>query len=597
MTRSMFLAALLLVAAASVQSRTTTLNILHTNDVHARFDQASISAGVCNAANAAAGLCYGGYARIASVVKQYRVIDPETLLLDAGDQYTGTFYDLLYRGNITGEGMSMLGVNAATMGNHEFDFRIPQLVSNLASYNFPRLGLCNIDISRQPLMEGALQKFAMFNVKGFRVAVIGLLTTETNFADIVPTDNVTVTDELTGLRRCLREMRSAYPARPDVTILLSHVGYSMDLMLAAQVAGIDLVIGGHSHSFLYGNPNATRGPTLNVNPNVSSSWDNPWGPYPTYVQSNVTRNKVVPVATAAWGSRYLGSLQLTMNITSRRLVSVRGTPILLGGIGSSNPVMPDPAMAAWVAEKGAAINAFQTQVIGRASVPIRRAPYGNESAIGNLATAAAAAYWRSTWEPQLNGPLYLVLQNSGGLRADIAPGPISVGDAFAVQPFGNLLAVKQFDGYQIYLALEVGVSNLGTTNSGGRFPQVAGMRFVYDARRPSGQRIIKVTLVKPDGTQGELDSCKTYNLASFDYIFSGGDGYTPLAPPYGRTLVAAGPSQEVPTINYISANSPLTPFLDGRIVGCNGVATDDPACSLPPATWAPCPTAVDPTPV
>ena len=210
-------------------------------------------------------------------------------------------------------------------------------------------------------------------------------------------------------------------------------------------------------------------------------------------------------------------------------------------------VTPDPAVNAVVQKYAEEIKPFLAQIVGESAILITRSR-GGESPMGNLVADAI----RTRYGTQI------ALVNSGGLRADIDPGPISYGEVFNVLPFGNQSVTLKLTGRQVLQALENGVSDV--SGSAGRFAQVSGVYFTYDPARPVGQRVVGAFLDK-ERTQA-IDPNATYSLATIDFLLGGGDNYTMLAQ---GTEKATRDILVNDLITYIGANRPTNPQVEGRI--------------------------------
>ncbi len=220
------------------------LTILHTNDQHSRIDPFPDD-----------GRKYGGMggmARRASLVSQIRQQEPNVLLLDAGDIWQGTPYFNFFGGELEYKLMSDMQYDAATLGNHDFDNGLEGLAKQLPHASFPFV-TANYDFSRT-ILKNRFQPYKIFEKQGVRIGVFGLgielegLVGKNNYGDTRYTDPVAVAREM------VQELREKQKC--NLIICLSHLGYSYkeekidDLKLAKQVAGIDLILGGHTHTFL-----------------------------------------------------------------------------------------------------------------------------------------------------------------------------------------------------------------------------------------------------------------------------------------------------------------------------------------------------------
>jgi 5'-nucleotidase len=231
-------------SAFSNASNRKHITILHTNDTHSRLDPfPEDDARFPNK---------GGIARRATLIEHIRKENPNTLLLDAGDYFQGTPYFNFYGGELELKFMSMLKYDAATIGNHEFDNGINGLLAQLPHANFPIIS-SNYDFSNT-VLDGYVDKYRIFEKDGIRVGVFGLgielegLVTKKLYQETKYYDPIEIAQDMTKI---LKEEKQC-----DLVICLSHIGYSYehdkvsDVRLAEATSGIDLILGGHTHTFL-----------------------------------------------------------------------------------------------------------------------------------------------------------------------------------------------------------------------------------------------------------------------------------------------------------------------------------------------------------
>ena len=222
------------------------ITILHTNDVHSHIDP--FPASHSRFSNS------GGIGRRANLINQIRQENPNTLLLDAGDIFQGTPYFNFYGGELEFKMMSMLGYDAATIGNHDFDNGIDGLLAQVPNASFKLLS-ANYDFTNT-VMHGFVDPYKIFLVDGIKVGVFGLgiqlagLVTKNLYKETVYLNPVEIAQDMS---RILREEHQC-----DLIICLSHLGFEYsrndqipsDVNLCAQTENIDLIIGGHTHTFL-----------------------------------------------------------------------------------------------------------------------------------------------------------------------------------------------------------------------------------------------------------------------------------------------------------------------------------------------------------
>jgi len=219
------------------------ITILHTNDMHSRIEPFPNDGGTF--AN------MGGMARRAALISEIRSQEPNVLLLDAGDIFQGTPYFNFYGGELEFKLMSKMKYDAATLGNHDFDNGMDGLLEQLPNASFDFIS-SNYDFS-DTLLKNKFTSYKVFNKSGIKIGVFGLgielegLVAKENYGNTKYLDPVSVSREM------IQELKNK---KCDLIICLSHLGYSYksdkidDRKLASQVSGIDLIIGGHTHTFL-----------------------------------------------------------------------------------------------------------------------------------------------------------------------------------------------------------------------------------------------------------------------------------------------------------------------------------------------------------
>ncbi len=244
-------------AEAAISKAPVRLTILHTNDMHSRIEPFPDNGGQW------AGL--GGMARRAALIADVRAKEPNVLLLDSGDIFQGTPYFNFFGGELEYKLMTRMGYDASTLGNHDFDNGLDGLGRQLPNAGFPFL-IANYDFSKTPL-AGKFQPYKVFVKQGVRVGVFGLgielagLVGDKNFGQTLYLDPVAKAREMVA------QLRG--PEKCDLVICLSHLGYKYenekidDRKLAAQVSGIDLILGGHTHTFMDA-PEPIKGPDGHV---------------------------------------------------------------------------------------------------------------------------------------------------------------------------------------------------------------------------------------------------------------------------------------------------------------------------------------------
>ncbi len=524
------------------------LTILHTNDFHARVDEYNRNGARCKEADAAAGNCIAGAPRLATAVNEIRASKANVLLLDAGDQFQGTLFYNLFKGDVLNETMNYLGYDVMTIGNHEFDNGPGVLATFIAGAAFPVVS-SNIDAGGDADLAGKIPPYAVVEVGGHQVGVIGLTTPETaNISS--PGPNVAFTDPAASVQAAVDELTGM---GVNKIILLTHMGYEEDVVLAGQLHGVDVIVGGHSHSFLYNpaDPISFAPPTFpQFGPLV------PAGNYPT-VAPSLADEPVLVVTAYQWGT-FLGNLDVSFD-PAGVIYEHSGNPIFLGA-----NVAKDAGLDALLNPYRDAVAGLIATPVGETTVDLLIVDGGQqicrlgECLMGNLVADAMLAK-ANEMEPGAN--YQIAFQNGGGLRAPLMTGPISMGDVLETLPFGNAIATFELKGEHVKAALENGASRYPSANGG--FAQVAGMRYVIDPAQAVGSRIVRADVW--DGAAWQpLDMDAMYKVVTNDFMRRGGDNYL-MFRDFAVNPYDFGPALDEALADYLRAHSPVTPMIEGRV--------------------------------
>ena len=504
------------------------LRILHVNDVHARYDQITATGGFCTPEDEAEKKCVGGAARLQTKLKELR--GDNALFLDAGDQFQGTLFYTQYKHGAVQTVLGMLNPDAQTLGNHEFDDGPAGLRPYLDAVSWPVLS-ANTDTSREPRLKDRYKPYTIVVKNGQRIGIVGLTTADTPITSS-PGPTVAFRNEAQALTRAVAALKAR---GVDKIVALTHIGYSEDQALAAQVDGVDVYVGGHSHSFLEtGNDKAA-------------------GPYPTVVKTP-SGSPALVVQAGSYGT-HLGLLDVTFDAAGV-VKAWEGKPVAL-----SNDVTLDPAVADKVSQLNVPLAQLRRQPVGEAKVELvgtSDACRFGECNLGNL--IADAMLWATKGQGT-----QIAIQNGGGIRSGIPGGQVSMGNVIEVLPFSNTVATFDVTGADLLASLESGVSRAHdkTTSGTGRFPQVAGLRYAFDPAKPEGARISSVEIRGADGAYRPVDPSATYKAVTNNFVRTGGDGYSLFAK--AKNAYDYGPNLEMVLAEYIRTTGPVAPAVEGRI--------------------------------
>ncbi|MDO9527462.1 MAG: bifunctional metallophosphatase/5'-nucleotidase [Gemmobacter sp.] len=528
---SRFLASVAALAlTAGSASADYTLHVLHINDLHSRIEAINRSDATCSAKDAEEKACFGGVARVATAINQLRdklrADGKNVIVLDAGDQFQGSLMYTTYKGAVEAEFMEKIGFDAMAVGNHEFDDGPEGLAAFLDKVTFPVIS-GNLDLSRSNLLKGRVQNHVVLEVGGEKIGIISALATDT-VETASPGPDVIFQDEIDSLKADVETLTAEGVTK---IIALTHIGMTADLKVAEAVSGIDIVVGGHSHTYL------------------SASDPKRAGAYPTWASQ--ADGTMVPVVQAYAYSKYLGHVELTFD-DAGKLIHAGGDTILLDA-----SVAEDEAILARVKELAGPIEELKNRVVAEATADIdgdRANCRQKECAMGNLVSDAILDRVKSQG-------VQIVFQNGGGLRSSIPAGQVTMGAILSVLPFQNTLATFEIKGSTVLNALENGVSQL--EDGAGRFAQVGGMKYTFDPALPAGSRVSDV-MVNDNGAWVPLDLEKVYSVATNNYVRQGGDGFRMFAAEAMKAY-DYGPDLADVLAEYMAKTGPVAPALDGRI--------------------------------
>ncbi len=455
---------------------------------------------------------HGGLAEVTTLIKAEQEGADVTLLTFGGDLISPSVMSGLTKGEQMIDLFNAMGVDVAVLGNHEFDFGEDTLATRIGASDFPWLAT-NV-LGGDGNTFGGTKAVWTTDVGQYKVGFFGLLTTETTELSSTG-DSVSFTAPMEAAAAAVATLQED---GADVIIALTHLTIAEDRALAAGVDGIDVILGGHEHIPI------------------------------TFYSDGVLIHK------SGTDAQFLGVIDLVIDEVERRgNVSVVTYP--QWRMVSTRGVAADPEIAILVDGFNAKLDEELNIEIGTTETAlesVRASVRTKETTMGNLIADAIRAGTGAD----------VSIANGGGIRGDTVYEPGTVltrKDILTELPFGNTTVTVALKGADLLAALENGVSRVEDVQ--GRFPQVSGMTFVFDAGKEAGSRIEEVMV---GGAPLDLD--KVYVLATNNYVLGGGDGYSSLA--NGDTLIDgdAGKLMASMVMDYVSAAGTVAPVVEGRIV-------------------------------
>ena len=461
----------------------------------------------------------GGLGRILTLKKQIQKDSPNTLFLFAGDTISPSVESITQKGAQMIEAWNVAGLDYATFGNHEFDFGPEVLLERIKESRFGWVAANVIDKKTgQPF--GNVPPYVIREFDGVKIGIIGLVLPETKTTSKPGTD----VEFLSPCETANKLIPEIHSKGAQVVVALTHLSMSEDKEVA-RCSDVDVIIGGHEHTLL---ESAAGG---------------------------------APIFKMTADARELGRIDLNISKSTGKLESIDWKVIPV-----TAETKEDKDFAP-VYSKYAGLLRDLAQVIGRSTVALEARSFESRTRETNVGNFIADAFRKATRAD-------VALLNGGSIRADslISAGRLTKRDLLAIIPFKNKVVKLELSGAALRSMLEHGVARSAEDTQPGRFPQVSGIRFTFDAGRPSGSRLIDV---KVNGVP--LDDQKTYTLATADFLAEGGDGYEILKS--ARVLIGKEQGQsDYDVVRQAIGSRPIAPKVDGRIKRLDNAQQQKEAC-------------------
>ncbi len=432
------------------------------------------------------------------------------LLTDSGDIYQGTPEGFLTRGTAIVEIMNVLGYDTLAVGNHDFDHGRENLISLSSIADFPFLGANIIDAATGQEPDFISPGFIK-NINDINIGIAGVITED--MENLVFSEHIKGLEFISASESLESEIRRLKDEGAHIIVVLSHMGLEDDMQLA-RTREIDAILGGHTHRLLKEPQIAGR--TLI-----------------TQAGSNFT---------------HAGRLSLYYSRPAGRILSFSHAlvPLYVDKYGQYDAVekIIDNRLADVVSE--------MSRIIGQSEIRMSRSLTGEaaqhgELAIGNFQADIMRAVAGAD----------IAFQNTGGIRADIPKGDITVRDIWNLSPFGNSIITMNLSGMQLKELLELSAAHRYSRL------QISGLRMIYNSSLPRGRRVLNVFVMTDEGEE-TLDLEEKYKVATNSFLAQGGDGYSTFR--NGEDVTDTSILLREAQIEYIEKNSPVTASCSERIV-------------------------------
>lgn len=533
----------------------SSLRILHINDHHSHLQPNSTSLTLGGAGTATKT---GGFPNVISVFKELEAKGGSVLKLHAGDAVTGDLYYTLFKGEADAAMMNQVCFDAFALGNHEFDegdAGLKKFLDFLNSSSFCTTDVLSANVVPEvgvsPLTPTSatdyIKPYTIKEIDGQKYGIIGITIAGKTKNSSSPDASTMFADETTTAQKYIDELTGQGISK---IILLTHQGYENDMTMAAKLNGVDVIVGGDSHTLL--------------GDGFSQYGLSPAGAYPTKLTDSA--GKQVCIVQASQYSDVVGELDvnfdangdvsdcsgtphLLVNDTFTRKNDAGETVELTGAerdavlqtIADSQGllVMPqaDASAQALLDSYSQQVDSMKQTVIGTAAetLCLERIPnqgYSKVSGCKELTKSHGSDISNIVAKGFLEMSLTsdICLQNGGGVRIDIPAGDISIGTAYTLLPFANTLTEINMTGQELISALEDGIDyTLNPSGSTGAYPYAAGLRWDADLSQPKGSRVSNVQVnPRVQGTWINIDPAQTYKVVTNNFMAKGSDGYTTL---------------------------------------------------------------------
>jgi 5'-nucleotidase/UDP-sugar diphosphatase len=483
------------------------LIILHTNDIHGHLAEEeawwlnpSFPPPVGNAAAAA------------TIIKEERAKALKNgygfMLLEGGDIFQGTPVGEFTKGKAVVEYMNLMGYDAMTLGNHDFDKGMEVLNPLLEMAKFPVMAANVVDSNSRQTAD-FVKPFTIIEKGGVKIGLFGITTHY--LRGMVTPENIKGLDVEKETATARKMVDTLKTLGVDIIIALSHAGFRHDKAIADSVAGIDVIVGAHSHT------------------GIRQAYEDP-------------SHHTIIVQTYGHLTS-IGKLDISIDPATNKIMGFKNQLKEL----STEEVLKDTLVTAMIDQWRSLAEAGFDSVLGSAASLINRSGGDKESAIGNMICDAMIK----------SGGADFAFQNTGGIKADIPQGPVTYRNVYNVDAFGNYIVTMEMTGAQVIRVCETSVLGYHAIF------QVGGLKMKYDVKKPVWSRVTEVTV------NGQpIDTARVYKIAINNFLGAGGGNYKVFQE--GKNRVDTYIELRQSLADFIKQNSPLDYRVQGRITETSG---------------------------
>ncbi|MDN5542413.1 MAG: 5'-nucleotidase C-terminal domain-containing protein, partial [Acinetobacter sp.] len=561
------------------------VNLVHINDSHSHLDEESTKLMLETSIGKREEIqvTNGGFARVAALMNTLASTEKNPIKIHSGDAITGDLYFTLKEGEAEADLMNTVCFDTLTLGNHEFDNTDAGLKKFIGFLN--NKGRCknktqvlsaNVEFGKTSALyqTDLVKPYTIMDKEGQKIAFIGLTIADKTKNASRPNADTIFKDELTTAQKYIDQLKQQ---GINKIIVQSHLGYGLEKDLATKLSGVDVIVGGDSH-------------TLLADAKLKSYGISPEGDYPT-VLKNKDGDQVCVVQ--AWQYGYVvGQLKVNFDANGKIEACAGKANVLIGDdfkrtakdalalspteldtikkdIESSNSliiVKPDAATLDILEPYKVAKNLLGKEIVANAqeNLCLRRVPGTTKdisrSSLGDICNKSDFTNQHGGDVQQLVAEAFLQqgkkyfnadisIQNGGGVRVDLPQGDISVEKIYTVLPFKSTLVQLKATGLEIKNVLEDAMDAVANKNTGS-YPYAGGLQWDVDLSKTKGQRISNLKVRNAQGLYEALNPDQTYQVITINFLADGQDFYSSFKNITGERRVEVGLDYAEAFLNY-----------------------------------------------
>lgn len=469
----------------SASAQNYMLELIHSNDLHSNFLPFKMDGSSCENQN-----CLGGFAKIKTFIDEKRNENPNLVLLDAGDRFSGTVFYTLRKGKDIPLLLNEMGYDAMALGNHDFDDGLSELDAFEEKINAPLISANTIFPTGHNL-EKNIQKAIVLHKNNRQIGVISLLTMDAKITSSKASDiELAKYDET--VKPLVQKLKDQ---GVDIIILLNHIGVDEDVKLAGQLTDVDIIVSAHTHTLLSNNLNEKEAK----------------GTYPVVVPDKEGKN--VLIVSSGYGGQHIGHLKAFFN-EKGEIVSYSGDTVAI-----DSSIEPNFELEQKIKGIEKQVDIILNEKIFKASkdIPLTHNKlFCSESCyIGEVLTDSLLIAAK-----EVDEEVDFAFLNAGGIRSGMKAGDVTFKNMAQTYPFDSKAVIVKIKGEDLESYLNFGLKEYIPDDRTNTFIQTAGLGYLFSGKN---KQVKKIFL-----KEGSLDLNKEYLVVMPSFLANGGDGFPSL---------------------------------------------------------------------